>query len=69
MYFEESVGHEMYSFPKQQNEQMMPESLQSHPRVCGVYTIGAAFHLFKFRQEEVTGVQNAFVLSFISKNM
>ena len=46
---------------------MMPAPQQSHPSVCGFYTIYAAFHLFKFRQEEVTGVHDVNVLSFISK--
>ena len=36
----------------------MPAPLQSHPNVCGFYTIHAAFHLFKFRQEEITGVHD-----------
>ena len=53
LYFADSLGREKYSFFKQQYEQMMPEPLQSHPRVCGFYTIKAAFHLFKFRQEVI----------------
>ena len=52
MYFEDFLGRKKYSFLKQHYEQMMPEPLQSHPSVCGFYTIYAAFHLFKFRQEE-----------------
>ena len=48
---------------------MMPAPLQSHPSVCGFYTIYAAFHLFKFRQEEITGVHDVNVLSFISNYM
>ena len=50
-------------------KQMMPAPLQSHPSVCGFYTIYAAFHLFKFRQEESTGVHDVNVLSFISNYM
>ena len=50
LYFAGSLGRKTYSFLKQQNEQM-PEPLLSHPSVCGFYTIYAAFHLFKFRQE------------------
>ena len=69
MYFADSLGREKYSFFKQQYEQMVPEPLQSHPNVCGFYTIYAAFHLFKFRQEENTGVQHVKVLSFISSYM
>ena len=44
----DSLCPENYSFLKQQYEQMMPEPLQSHPSVCGLYTIYAAFHLFNF---------------------
>ena len=59
----ECVG---YSFLKNRHyKQMMPASLQSHPSVCGFHTIYAAFHLFKFRQEEITGVHDINVLSFI----
>ena len=66
MYFADSLGLKKYSFLKQHYEQMMPEPLQSHPSVCGFYRIYAAFHLFKFRQEEITGVHDGNVLSFIS---
>ena len=64
--FADSLGRKKYSFLEQQYEQMMPEPLQSHPSVCGFYTIYAAFHLFKFRQAEITGVHDFNVLSFIS---
>ena len=50
LYFADSLGREKYSFLKQQFEQKMPEPLQSHPSVGGLYTIYAAFHVFKFRQ-------------------
>ena len=69
LYFADSLGRKKYSFHKQQSEQMMPAPLQSHPSVCGFYTIYAAFHLFKFRQEEITGVHDVIVLSFISNYM
>ena len=69
LYFADSLGREKYSFLKQHYEQMMPEPLQSHPSVCGFYTKYAAFHLFKFRQEEITGVHDVNVLSFISNYM
>ena len=69
LYFADSLGRKKYSFLKQQYEQMMPEPLQSHPSVCGFYTIYAAFHLFKFRQEDVTGVHDVNVLSFTSNYM
>ena len=51
LYFAGPIGRKKYSFFNQQYEQMMPEQLQSHPSVCGFYTIYAAFHLFRFRQE------------------
>ena len=67
LYFTDSLGCEGYSFFNNQHyKQMMPAPLQSHPSVCGYYTIYAAFHLFKFRQEEITGVHNVILLSFIS---
>ena len=69
LYFADSLGRRKNSFLKQHYEQMMPEPLQSHPSVCGFYTIYAAFHLFKFRQEEITGVHDVNVLSFISNYM
>ena len=69
LYFADSLGRKKYSFLKQQNELMMPEPLQSHPSVCGFSTIYAAFHLFKFRQEEITGVQVVIILSIISSYM
>ena len=33
------------------------------------FTIYAAFHLFKFRQDEVTGLHDVNVLSFLSNYM
>ena len=69
LYFADSLGRKKYSFLNQQYEQMMPEPLQSHPSMCGFYTIYAAFHLFKFRQEEITGVLDVNKLSFISNYM
>ena len=69
LYFADSLGRKKESFFKQQYEQMMPEPLQSHPSVCSFYTIYAAFQLFKFRQEEIIGVHDVIVLSFISNYM
>ena len=69
LYFADSLGRKKYSFLKQHYEQMMPEPLQSHPTVCGFYTIYAAFNLFKFQQEKFTGVHDVNVLSFISNYM
>ena len=69
LYFADSLGGKMYSFLKQQYEQMMPEPLQSHPSVCGFYTIYAAFHLFKLRQEKITVVHDVNLISFINNYM
>ena len=70
LFFADSLGRKRYSFLNNQHyKQMMPAHLQSHPSVCGFYTIYAAFHLFKFRQEETTGVHDVNVLSFISNYM
>ena len=69
LYFADSLGRKKYSFLKQHYEQMIPEQLQSYPSVCGFYTIYAVFHLFKFRQQEITGVPDVKVLSFISNYM
>ena len=67
--FADSLGCEGYNFPKQHYKQMMPAPQQSHPSVCGFYIIHAAFHLFKFQQEEITGVHDVNVLSLISNYM
>ena len=69
LYFADSLGCKGYSFLKHHYKQMMPAPLQSHPSVSGFYTIYAAFHLFKFRQEAITGVHDVNVLSFISNYM
>ena len=69
LYFAGSLGRIKYSFLKQHYEQMMAETLQSLPSVCSFYTIYAAFHLSKFRQEVITGVHDVNVLSFISNYM
>ena len=66
LYFVDSLARKKHGLLKQQLEQMMPEPLQSHPSVCGFYTINAAFHLFKLRQEEITGIRDVNVLSIIS---
>ena len=70
MYFAYSLGPQKYNFSKQYFEEMMPEPLQCHPNVCGFYTMYAFFHLFKFRQkQEITGVHDVNVLSFIFNYM
>ena len=65
LYFADSLGLKKYSFLKQHYEQMMPEPLQSHPSVCGFYTIYAVFHLFKVRKK-FKGVHDVKLLSIIS---
>ena len=67
LFFADSLGRKKYGVCKPQFEKMMPEPLQSHPSLCGFYTIYADFHLFKFRHEEITVVHDVSVLSFISK--
>ena len=69
LYFADSLGGKKYSFLKQHYEKMVPEPLQFHPSVCCFYTIYATFHLFKFPQEEIIGVHDVNVLSFISNYM
>ena len=70
LYFADSLGCKGYSFLNNQNyKQMMPAPLQSHPSVCGFYILYAAFRLFKFRQQAITGVHDANALSFISNYM
>ena len=69
LYFADSLGQKKYSLLRQQFEQIMPEPLQSHPIVCGFYTIYAPFHPLKFRQEEITGGHDVNVLSIISNYM
>ena len=69
IFFADSLGCKGYSFLKQHYKQMIPAPLQSHPNVCGFYTIYSAFHLFEFQQEEVTLVHDVKVLSFISSYM
>ena len=69
LHFADSLGRKKYSFLKHQYEQKKPEPLLLHTSVCGFYTMYAAFHLFKFRLEEITGVHHVNVLSFISNYM
>ena len=69
MYLADSLGRKKYSFFKQKYGEMMPDPLQSRPSLSGFYRIYAAFHLFKYRQEEITGVHDFNVLSLISNYM
>ena len=71
VYFTDSPGLSINKNPflKQNNSPKVRRGLQDHPSVCGFYKIYAAFHFFKFQQEEITGVHKVNVLSFISKFM
>ena len=69
VYFADSLGCEGYSFSNQRYKQIILAPLQSHPSACGFYSIYAAFHLLKFREEDITGVHDVNVLSFISNYM
>ena len=70
LFFADSPARKMYSFFNNQHyKQMMPAPLHFHPSVCGFYTIYAAFHLFKFQQEEITGSQDVNVFFYISNFM
>ena len=66
LHFADSCEREKYSFFKQPHIKLMLGPLQSHPSICGISTIFAAFHLFSFRQKETTEVQDVNVLSIIS---
>ncbi len=71
LYFADSLGLSINSYPflKQNYSQMVRTRLQDHPSVFGFCTIYAAFRLFKFQQEEITGVHDVNVFSFISNFM
>ena len=69
LYFADSLGCKRYRFlnnKHQHYKQVIPASLQCHPSVCGFHTVFAAFHLLKFRQEEITGDHDVYVLYFLS---
>ena len=68
LYFADTLGRKKNSFLMQQYEQTIPDPLQFHPSVCGFYTIYAAFDL-SFRPEEITGVHDVNVLSFVKNYM
>ena len=70
-YFADFLGLSInnYPFPKQSYSQRFRKRLQDHPSVCGFYKIYAAFELFKFQREEIIGVHDVNVLSFISNFM
>ena len=69
-YFADSLGRKKYSFLNNQHyQQTMPAPVQSHLNVCGSSKKYALFHLFKFRQEESTGVHDVNLLSLTSNYM
>ena len=71
LYFANFLGLSIniYPFLKQNYSQMIRTRRQDHPSVCGFYTIYAAFLLSQFHQEEITGVHDVNLLSFISNLM
>ena len=71
MYFDNPLALSINNNPflKQNDSQMVRTRLQDHPSVCGSYTIYAAFHFFKFQQEEITGVHDVYVLFLMSNFM
>ena len=69
LFFADSLGCKGHSFLKQHYKQKMPAPLQSLSSVCGFSTKYAAFHLFKFQQEEITEVHDVNILSFIGNYM
>ena len=69
LYFADSLVRKDYKFLRKNYKGMIPERLQRHHNLCGFYTINGAFLLFKFGQEEITGVHDLIVLSFFSNKM
>ena len=69
LFLADSLGRKDYNLLSKNYKRMIPERLQLHQSLCGFYTINAAFLLFKFGQEEITGAHNLTVLSFISNYM
>ena len=70
LFFADSLGLSInnYAFLKQNYSQVVQTRLQERPSVCGFYTVYAAFHLFKFQQQEVILVHDVNVLFFISNS-
>ena len=68
-YFADSFGRKDFNFLRKSYKRLIPERLRRHQSFYGFYTLYAAFRLFKFGQEEITGVHNLNVLSFISNYM
>ena len=66
LFFADSLAPQNYSFLGKHYQQLIPQPLQVHPSVGGLYTLYAALHLLKFGQKETTGVHDVNVLSFIS---
>ena len=71
LFFADSLGLSIniYLFLKPKHSQIVRTRLQDHPSVCGFYTFYAAFHLFKFQQEEINGVHDVNILSFVGNFM
>ena len=71
LFFADSLGLSLnnYRFLKQNYSQMVRTRVQDHPSVRVFKTIFAAFHLFKFQRDQITGVHDVNVLSIISNFM
>ena len=65
LYFADFLVRKDYNFLRKNYKRMIPERLQLHQGLCRFYTIYAAFLLFKFGEEKITGVHDLNVLSFI----
>ena len=67
LFFVDSLGLSINNYPflKQNYSQMVRTTLQDRPSVCGFYTIYAAFRLFRFQQEEISGNHGVNELSFV----
>ena len=59
-----SITH--YKFLNKKYQKMIHRPLQKMENLCGLYTIYAAFHLFKFLQTNLNNVHDVHVLNFIS---
>ena len=58
LYLAVFLGRKDYNFLRKNYKRMIPERLQRHQSLCGFHTKYAAFLLFKFGQEKITGVHD-----------
>ena len=62
----DSLRRKHYNLLSKNYKRMIPERLQLHQSLSGFYTKYAGFLLIKFGQQEINGVHDLNVLSFIS---